>query len=83
MAHSRTISILYLLEPGGWLILELLVSSTCWSQCMAHSRAVSVPLYLLEPVHVSFQSCKRPLPAGVSRMTYSRAVSVLYLLEPF
>ena len=33
--------------------LELLVSSTCWSQYMAHSRAVSVP-YLLESVHGSF-----------------------------
>ena len=32
MAHSRTVSVLYLLEPVAWLILELLVSSTYWSQ---------------------------------------------------
>ena len=48
MAHSRAGSVLYLLEPVGWLILELLVSSAGASR-MAHSRAVSI-LYLLEPV---------------------------------
>ena len=28
MAHSRAVSVLYLLEPVGWPILELLVSTT-------------------------------------------------------
>ena len=32
MAYSRVIGVLYLLVPKGWLILELLVSSTCLSQ---------------------------------------------------
>ena len=32
MAHSRAVNVLYLLEPIEWLILELLVSSTYWSQ---------------------------------------------------
>ena len=32
MAHSRVVSVHYLLEPVGWFILELLVSITCWSQ---------------------------------------------------
>ena len=32
MAHSRAVSVLYLLEPVAWLILELLLSSTYWSQ---------------------------------------------------
>ena len=32
MAHSRAISVLYLLEPVGWLTLELLVSTTHWIQ---------------------------------------------------
>ena len=32
MAHSRAVSVHYLLEPVGWLNLELLVSTTCWSQ---------------------------------------------------
>ena len=31
MAHSRAASVLYLLEPVEWLILELLVFYTCWS----------------------------------------------------
>ena len=31
MAHSRAVSVLYLLEPAGRLILELLASSTYWS----------------------------------------------------
>ena len=73
MAHSRAVSVLYLLESQ--LILELLVFSACWCQCMGHSRAVSV-FYLLESVHGSFQSCKCPLPAGASRMAHFRAVSV-------
>ena len=49
MAHSRTDSVLYLLEPVAWLILELLVSSTSGASSMAHSRTDSV-LYPLEPV---------------------------------
>ena len=46
MAQS---SVLDLLEPVGWLILELLVFSPAGASRMAHSRAVSV-LNLLEPV---------------------------------
>ena len=30
LPHYR--GVLYLLEPVGWLILELFMSSTCWSQ---------------------------------------------------
>ena len=32
MAYSRAVSVHYLLEPVGWLILERLLSTTCWSQ---------------------------------------------------
>ena len=32
MAYSRAASVHYLLEPMEWLILELLVSTTCWRQ---------------------------------------------------
>ena len=32
MAHFRGGSVLYLLEPVGWLILEVEVSSTCWNR---------------------------------------------------
>ena len=49
MAHSRAVSVLYLLEPVGWLILELLDSLPAGASRMAHSIAVSI-LYLLEPV---------------------------------
>ena len=42
MAHSRAVSVLYLLELVGWLILELLVCHLPpGASRMAHSRAVS------------------------------------------
>ena len=49
MVHSRVVSVLYLLEPVGWLLLELLCPLPAGAGNMASSRAVSV-LYLLEPV---------------------------------
>ena len=45
MANSRAVGVLYLLEPAGWLILELLVPLSAGASRMAHSRAVSVPIH--------------------------------------
>ena len=49
MDYSRAVSVLYMLDPVGWLILEPLVSSTSGACRMPHSRAVGV-LHLLELV---------------------------------
>ena len=76
MAHSRAVSVLYLLEPVGWLILELLVSSTCWDSRMAHSRAVSV-LYLLEPVLL----CYNVLHVSKYCDFYSGIIGVILVLH--
>ena len=69
MAHSRAVSVLYLLEPVGWLIIQCECPLPARASGMAHSRAVSV-LYLLEPVGWLIIQCECPLPAGASAMAH-------------
>ena len=49
MTHFKAVSVLYLLEPVGWLIPEGWCPLSAGASRMAHSRGVNV-LYLLELV---------------------------------
>ena len=50
MAHSRAVSVLYLLEPVGWLILVLLVYPYLLEPVGWLVLELLVSPYLLEPV---------------------------------
>ena len=66
MAHSRAVSVLYLLEPVR----------------MAHSRAVSVLYLLEPSRMAHSRVVSLPPPVRAYRIAHSGAVSVLYLLDP-